>query len=169
MTTPSFFDDLAEKCAKTRFDAENLRNKERDSFKGLLTEMWEKQKHFLAQEAVRKGAESITARFRIGFLNFKAYKPSIFDFRDHLPDELAQASKGKGEKGCVYPITTTCGPGDREEEGPLYACEVKFHQVMAAHLKEWRMKGQEEERDEPAAKKPKPEPKREPKVKDEPM
>ena len=55
MTTPSFFDDLAKKCAKTKFDAENLRREERASFKSLLTEQWEKMKPILAEQAVKDG------------------------------------------------------------------------------------------------------------------
>lgn len=164
MTTPSFFDDLAKKCAKTKFDVENLRREERDSFKRLLTQQWEKMKPILAEKAVKDGHESITASFGIGLLNFKAYQPTIYDFRDHLPDELAQATKCKnGEKGHVLEIDS-----GYKKECPVYGCTVIFGQTVATHLKEWRTKRQEEESDAPAAKKPKQEPKLEPKVKEEP-
>lgn len=161
MTTPSFFDDLAEKCAKTKFDAENLRREERASFKRLLTERWEKMKPILAEKAVKNGDDSLTATFGIGLLHFKAYKPDIYDFRDNLPDELAQATKCKNaEKGHVYPVDS-----EYWYERPVYACKVVLKPTMDAHLKEWRTKRQEEEEsDAPAAKKPK----QEAKVKEEP-
>lgn len=168
MTTPGFFDDLAKKCAKTKFDAENVRSEERASFKRLLTERWEKMKPTLAEQAVKDGNESLTATFGIGLLNFKAYKPDIYDFRDHLPDELAEATKCRNaEKGHVYPVYSEC-----LKERPVYACKVVLKPTMDAHLKEWRTKRQEEESDAPAAKKPKQEAKQEakpePKVKEEP-
>ena len=159
MTTPSFFDDLAEKCAKTKFDAENLRREERASFKRLLTERWEKMKPILAEKAVKNGDDSLTATFGIGLLHFKAYKPDIYDFRDHLPDELAEATKCKNaEKGHVFPVDS-----EYVYERPVYACKVVLKPTMDAHLKEWRTKRQEE-CDAPAAKKPK----QEAKVKEEP-
>ena len=178
MTTPSFFDDLAEKCAKTKFDAENKRRVEQASFKCLLTELWEKQKPSLAETAVKNGDHSLTAIFCIGKLKFKAYKPDIYAFRDHLPTELAQATKCQNaEKGHVYEVV-----GRALEERPVYACKVVFQHATDAHLKEWRSKRDEEdeveemmaavEAAEAAAKKPKlepnPEPKPEPKVKEEP-
>lgn len=164
ITTPSFFDDLAEKCAKTKFDTENKWREEVASFKGLLTEMWEKQKHALAEKAVKNGDHFLTACFDIGLLNFKVYKPDIYNFRDNLPDEFAEATKGKdAQKGHVYPVN----PYRVAHEGelPKFACKVVFQHATDAHLKEWRTE-RDEERDAPAAKKPKLEP--EPEVKEEP-
>ena len=98
----------------------------------------------------------------VTLLNFKAYKPDIYDFRDNLPDELAQATKCKNaEKGHVFPVDS-----GYLKERPVYACKVILKQTIDAHLKEWRTNRQEE-RDPPAAKKPKQEPKQEPKIKRE--
>ena len=164
MTTPGFFDDLAQKCAKATFDDENLLRAERASFKGALTEIWEKQKLSLAEEAVRERNNFLTASFDTKDLKFRVFKPDINNFRDNLPDELAEAVKGKdAKKGHVYQLNPYRAA--HEGELPKFACQVNFQHAADAYLKEWRTK-KDEQREAPAAKKPKLKP--EPEVKKEP-
>ena len=165
MTTPNFFDDLAQKCAKAKFDAENLLRAEQASFKAALTEMWEKQRLSLAEETVRQRKGSMTVEFDTKDLNFREFKPNIDDFRDNLPDELAKATKNAkdAEQLNVYQVN----PYGALHHGelPKFACQVVFEHATVTYLKEWRTK-KDEQREAPAAKKPKLKP--EPEVKKEP-